>query len=108
MAIMTDGAAGRDLREPRFERRPWERVSQGSGQPFAVNLWIGLNALVVSVTMPGVEPDDVRLAVHGARLSLQGPAGTPCGDVDLPYAVDIPPLLVKDGKDTLYILLQRK
>jgi HSP20 family molecular chaperone IbpA len=60
--------------------------------------------------MPGVEPDDLSLSVRGRDLRLQGPAGTGTfsKNIDLPYDVEMPPILVKDGKDKLYILLQRK
>ncbi len=96
--------------EIRFERRPWERISERREDRFPVTLWIGLKALVVAVAVPGVEPDVLSLSVREAGLRLQGPAGTGTfsKDIDLPYAVEMPPILVKDGKDTLYILLQRK
>ena len=116
--MTTDRTAGQANREPGavpyretlFERRPWERISQSSGERFPVTQWIGIKALVVSLPLPGVDPDDLRLSVHGTRLSLQAPEGNGAlrKDIDLPYAVEMPPILVKDGKDTLYILLQRK
>jgi HSP20 family molecular chaperone IbpA len=85
-------------------------ISQGREERFPVTLWIGIKALVAAVTVPGIEPDDLNLSVHGTRLSLHGPDGTGAfsKDIELPYAVEMPPILVKDEKDTLYILLQRK
>jgi HSP20 family molecular chaperone IbpA len=119
MAIQIDETTVRDrvdspatpgYGETPFERRPWERVSQSREDRFPVTLWIGLKALVVAVAMPGVEPDDLSLSVRGRDLRLQGPAGTGTfsKNIDLPYDVEMPPILVKDGKDKLYILLQRK
>ena len=113
-----NGAREQDLREPgmqrygeiRFERHPWEKISQTSEDRYPVTLWIGIKALVVAVTLPDVNPDELVLTVRGASLTLQGPSSTGyfSKDIDLPYTVEIPPIQVKDGKDTLYILLQRK
>jgi HSP20 family molecular chaperone IbpA len=116
--MTTDRIAGQLNREPGavlyretlFERHPWERISQSNEERFPVTQWIGIKALVVSLPLPGVDPDGLRLSVHGTRLILQAPDGTGTfsKDIDLPYAVEMPPILVKDEKDTLYILLQRK
>ncbi len=116
--MTTDSTAGQATREPGavryretlFERHPWERISQGSGERFPVTQWIGIKALVISLPLPGVDPDDLRLSIHGTCLSLQAPggAGAFSRDIDLPYAVEMPPILVKDEKDRLYILMQRK
>ncbi len=97
-------------REALFERHPWERISQSNEESSPVTQWIGIKALVVSLPLPGVDPDHLRLSVHGTRLSLRVPGGTVSfsRDIELPYAVEMPPILVKDEKDTLYILLQRK
>jgi HSP20 family molecular chaperone IbpA len=102
--------AGAGYRETRFDRRSWECITQSHEDRIPVTLWIGIKALVIAVTMPGIEPDGLRLSVRGTRLSLQGPAGIGSfsRDVDLPYPVEMPPIQIKDGKDTLYILLQRK
>ena len=118
MATTINGAMVQDRREPgeqryreaRFERHSWERISQNHEDRYPVTLWIGIKALVVAVTLPDVNPDELLLTVRGASLTLQGPSssGTFSKDIELPYPVEIPPIRVKDGKDTLYILLQRK
>jgi HSP20 family molecular chaperone IbpA len=118
MVTTINGALGHNRRAPgeeryreaRFERHPWERITQSREDRYPVTLWIGIKALVVAVTLPDVDPDDLLLTVRGASLTLQGPSptGNFSKDIDLPYPVEIPPIRVRDGKDTLYILLQRK
>ncbi len=109
MAVINE-ASEQNRRGPRFERHPWEKISQSQKDRYPVTLWIGIKALVVAVTLPGLNPDEIHLSVRGSRLELRGPSdsGFFSKDIDLPYHVELPPIQVRDGKDTLYILLQRK
>ena len=102
--------AGAGLRETRFERSPWKTIRHSQEGPFPVTMWIGFKALVVAVSMPGVDPDPLRLSVRGTCLSLRDPSENSLfsKDIELPYTVDVPPIQFKDGNGTLYILLQKK
>ncbi len=109
MAVINE-ASEQNRRGPRFEQHPWEKISPHHEDRYPVTLWIGIKALVVAVTLPGVNPDEMHLSVQGSSLKLRGPSetGSFSKDIDLPYPVELPPIQVRDGKDTLYILLQRK
>jgi len=99
-----------DHREPSFNRSPWTNVTQGERENPRVTLWIGVKAIVISVSFPEGDPEDIRISIAGNRLQIRDAARSRFAsrDIDLPCPVEARLIRSEDGKGTHYILLQKK
>jgi HSP20 family molecular chaperone IbpA len=81
-----------------------------SGEQPLVTMWVGVQAIVVAISVPGVKPDNLQVSVLGSCLKLRGIARDSLfsQDISLPWPVEPNPVRVDDGSGLFHVLLQRK
>ncbi len=50
----------------------WEPAARTAHGYPAANVWIGENEVVVTAELPGIDPADVSISVHGETLTIKG------------------------------------
>jgi HSP20 family molecular chaperone IbpA len=99
-----------ECRETRFERSPWIHITHGERKSPLVTMWIGVKAIVIALSLPDGNPDDVRISIAGTCLLIRGTARSSVVDqnIDLPCPVETHPIRIEDDRGTCYILLMKK
>jgi HSP20 family protein len=87
-----------------FSNRPW--TGAGAAATPALNVWTGEDELLVTAELPGIDPNQLDVQVHGNELTLKGrypepelkegqqwvrqerPAGTFVRGLRLPFSVE--------------------
>ncbi len=104
--------AGKNVGRRAIPRRApgTETSCPGSGLQPLVTMWVGVSAVVVAISVPGVEPDNLQVSVRGSCLKLRGAARDNLfsQDISLPWPVEPKPVRVDDGSGVFHVLLQRK
>ena len=96
--------------ESKFSRSAWEKIEHHEHDQAPVTMWIGVASVIVAVSIPDVDPDDLEVSVLGTRLLFRGaaPGKYFSQDVELPCAVEAHPIHIPEGKGILYVLLVKK
>lgn len=97
--------------ESRFSRSPWEKIEHRELNKAPVTLWIGVASVIVAISIPDIDLDDLfEASVHGTCLSFRGATLSHyfSQDVELPCAVEPHPIYITEGKGILSILLVRR
>jgi hypothetical protein len=99
-----------ECRETKFERSPWIHGTHYERKDPPVTMWIGVKAIVIALSLPDGNPDDVRISIAGTCLLIRGIARGSAADldIDLPCPVETHPIRIEDGLGTCYILLVKK
>jgi HSP20 family molecular chaperone IbpA len=93
-----------------FSRSAWEKIEHHEHDQAPVTMWIGVASVIVAISIPDVDPDDLEVSVLGTRLLFRGaaPGKYFSQDVELPCAVEAHPIHIPEGKGILYVLLVKK
>jgi len=93
-----------------FRRSAWEKIEHHEQNQAPVTMWIGVASVIVAVSIPDVDPDDLEVSVIGNRLLFRGftLSNDFSQDVELPCAVEAHPIHIPEGKGILYVLLVKK
>jgi HSP20 family molecular chaperone IbpA len=96
--------------ESKFSRSPWERIEHRALNQAPVTVWVGISSVIVAISIPDIDPDDLDVSVLGTRLSFRATAHSRhfSQDVDLPCTVEAHPIRVKGDRGVQYILLVKK
>jgi HSP20 family molecular chaperone IbpA len=96
--------------ESKFSRSAWEKFEQREQNQAPVTIWVGVASVIVAISIPDIEPDDLDVSVLGTRLIFRGTARSNyfSQDVDLPCVTEVHPIRIPDRKGILYILLVKK
>ncbi len=102
------GEAGR--RETRFDRFPWSHITQSERKNTRVTTWIGFRAIVVALSFPDANPEDIEISITGTCLQIRGVAQSDLvsQEINLPCPVQTRAIRIEDGRGTIYILLRKE
>jgi HSP20 family molecular chaperone IbpA len=100
----------REYQETRFERSPWINIAHGDRKNPLVTMWVGVKAIVIALSFPDGNLDDVQISIAGTCLLIRGAARSSVASqhIDLPCPVETHPIRIEDGRGTCYILLVKK
>lgn len=74
-------------------------------------MWVGAGAIVMSISVPGVDPAELQCTAQGTCLLVRGtgPASHVSHQIDLPYSVYDKPIAIGKGREenALYLLLKK-
>ncbi len=94
-----------DARALLFSQSAWQTTESRDGKK--LNIWVGIETVLVSVLEPGFDPAEVDVSVLGRLLIVRSTDRTLAFSAELPCTVrPYGARVVEDAKD-LYILLKR-